>query len=85
MIYQALEARTEEEIQVKVSYMEIYQEIGYDLLNTAARTSSVVTPFPKVSIVYNVFRNKCILVDMVLVLWVYRHVCYRFSLKCLNN
>lgn len=47
MIYTALESRADEDIQVKVSYMEIYQEIGYDLLTTAARSSSVVH-FPKV-------------------------------------
>ena len=47
MIYKALESRTDEDIQIKVSYMEIYQEIGYDLLNTAARSRSVVH-FPKV-------------------------------------
>ena len=55
MIYKALEARQHnEELTIHVSYMEIYQEVGYDLLNTAARSNSVVTPFPKVYI-----RNKC--------------------------
>ena len=49
MIYKALASRPSDDIEVHVSYMEIYQEIGYDLLNTAARTNSVVTPFPKVT------------------------------------
>ncbi len=49
MIYKALASKQDEDITVHVSYMEIYQEVGYDLLNTAARTNSVVTPFPKVT------------------------------------
>ena len=50
MIYKHLEGRTDEEIQVHISYLEIYQEVGYDLLNPGARMqNSVVTPFPKVS------------------------------------
>ena len=48
MIYNELENRTEEDISVHVSYLEIYQEIGYDLLNPGLRTQSYVTPFPKV-------------------------------------
>ncbi|KAL3841622.1 hypothetical protein ACJMK2_019736 [Sinanodonta woodiana] len=50
MIYQALEKRQDEEIQVHISYMEIYQEVGYDLLNPGARTQSCVTHFPKVTV-----------------------------------
>jgi hypothetical protein len=37
MIYKALEKRTDEEINVHISYMEIYQEVGYDLLNPNAK------------------------------------------------
>ena len=48
MIYKELESQTDLDATIHVSYMEIYQEVGYDLLNQAARSSSVVTPFPKV-------------------------------------
>ncbi|XP_013389271.1 kinesin-like protein KIF16B isoform X2 [Lingula anatina] len=51
MIYKALESRQDEDISVHISYMEIYQEVGYDLLNPGARTNSLVTPFPKVVVV----------------------------------
>ncbi|XP_078333663.1 uncharacterized protein LOC111136397 isoform X5 [Crassostrea virginica] len=50
MIYKELEKRADEDISVHISYLEIYKEIGYDLLNPGARTQSVVTPFPKVSV-----------------------------------
>ncbi|XP_060082119.1 kinesin heavy chain-like [Ylistrum balloti] len=50
MIYKELEKRQDEEISVHISYLEIYKEIGYDLLNPGARTQSVVTPFPKVNV-----------------------------------
>lgn len=51
MIYKELEKRTDEDISVHISYLEIYQETGYDLLNPGARTQSAVTPFPRVMIV----------------------------------
>jgi len=50
MIYKALEQRQNEDISVHVSYLEIYQEIGYDLLSPGARTQSLVTPLPRVGI-----------------------------------
>ncbi|XP_062607249.1 kinesin-like protein KIF6, partial [Saccostrea cucullata] len=50
LIYKELEKRTEEDISVHISYLEIYQETGYDLLNPGARTQSAVTPFPRVSV-----------------------------------
>ncbi|XP_066275394.1 kinesin-like protein KIF3C [Branchiostoma lanceolatum] len=61
MIYKALEERQQEEISVKVSYLEIYQEVGYDLLNPAGKTG-VVPQLSKVSVVeggkgYYVVRN----------------------------
>ncbi|XP_078586159.1 uncharacterized protein LOC144868051 isoform X1 [Branchiostoma floridae x Branchiostoma japonicum] len=61
MIYKALEERQQEEISVKVSYLEIYQETGYDLLNPASKTG-VVPQLSKVSVVeggkgYYVVRN----------------------------
>ena len=53
MIFAALKQRhDEEELQVKVSYMEIYQDIGYDLLHPSSKTNSILSPFPKVK--YNV-------------------------------
>ena len=48
MIYNALASRQAEEIDIHVSYMEIYQEVGYDLLTPAARLGTIVTSFPKV-------------------------------------
>ena len=38
MVYNALSTRTQsEDIAIHVSYLEIYQEIGYDLLNPAGQ------------------------------------------------
>lgn len=48
MIYKELEKRTDEDISVHISYLEIYKETGFDLLSPGARTQSAVTPFPKV-------------------------------------
>ena len=50
MVYNALEARQNEDFAVHISYMEIYQETGYDLLNPAARAGFLVTAPPKVDI-----------------------------------
>ncbi|KAL5006448.1 hypothetical protein ScPMuIL_015254 [Solemya velum] len=51
MIYGALQSRKDEDIAIHISYMEIYQEIGYDLLNPAAKNSqSLVTVFPKLTV-----------------------------------
>ncbi|XP_064602782.1 uncharacterized protein LOC135468448 isoform X2 [Liolophura sinensis] len=49
-IYHSLEEREEEVVSVKVSFLEIYQEVGYDLLSPASRTGWLVTPFPRVSV-----------------------------------
>lgn len=51
LIYKELEKRTSEDLSVHISYLEIYQDVGYDLLNPGARTQSYVTPFPKVNVV----------------------------------
>ena len=49
-IYDVLaERQKNEDIEIHVSYLEIYQDIGYDLLNSASRASVVVQSFPKVS------------------------------------
>ncbi|XP_076114042.1 uncharacterized protein LOC143082305 isoform X1 [Mytilus galloprovincialis] len=50
MIYKALEKRTDEEIDVHISYMEIYQEVGYDLLNPNYKQQNPNTPFPRVHV-----------------------------------
>ena len=48
-IYNALEKRTEEEeVSVHVSYMEIYQDTGYDLLNPGMRPGALMVTLPKV-------------------------------------
>ncbi|KAK7491439.1 hypothetical protein BaRGS_00017268 [Batillaria attramentaria] len=49
-IYKTLEMREGDEIAVHISYLEIYQEVAYDLLSTTARTASPVTVFPKVTV-----------------------------------
>ncbi|KAL4224986.1 hypothetical protein ACF0H5_015681 [Mactra antiquata] len=51
MIYKELEKRTTEDLSIHISYLEIYQDVGYDLLNPGARTQSYVTPFPKVNVI----------------------------------
>ena len=48
-IYKALEKRREEEeSSVHVSYMEIYQDVGYDLLNAGMRPGALMVTLPKV-------------------------------------
>ncbi|XP_070198832.1 kinesin heavy chain-like [Littorina saxatilis] len=49
-IYKSLEQRENEDISLHISYLEIYQEVAYDLLSTSARTASPVTVFPKVNV-----------------------------------
>ncbi|XP_052801023.1 uncharacterized protein LOC128231841 isoform X2 [Mya arenaria] len=52
MVYKELEKRSQEDLSVHISYLEIYQDVAYDLLNPGARIQgSFVTPFPKVTIV----------------------------------
>ena len=48
MIYKELEKRQDEDLSIHLSYIEIYQDVGYDLLNPGLRLMSYVTPFPKV-------------------------------------
>ena len=48
-IYASLEQRTEEEnTSIHISFMEIYQNIGYDLLNPGTRGDSLMVTLPKV-------------------------------------
>lgn len=50
-IYQAVEKRSSggEDISVNISYMEIYQDTGYDLLNPGMRPGALMVTLPKVS------------------------------------
>ncbi|XP_033126979.1 kinesin-like protein KIF9 [Anneissia japonica] len=49
-VYQSIQKLTSSDVTIHVSYMEIYQETGYDLLNPTARMSGVVAHLPKVSV-----------------------------------
>ena len=59
MIYQELEKRSDQHISVYLSYLEIYQEVAYDLLNPAARSTIPIAPFARVRlhILKHVFAN----------------------------
>lgn len=48
IIYKALEERAGEDVKVQISYLEIYQETGYDLLNPGLQHGGLVTRLPKV-------------------------------------
>jgi kinesin family protein 6/9 len=48
-IYKEIERRgSEEEMTVHISYMEIYQDTGYDLLNPGMRPGALMVEVPKV-------------------------------------
>eukprot|EP00057_Strongylocentrotus_purpuratus_P018758 XP_011673232.1 PREDICTED: uncharacterized protein LOC763216 [Strongylocentrotus purpuratus] len=49
-IYKSLANQKFAELSIKVSYLEIYQEVGYDLLNPTTRPGNVVTHLPKVTV-----------------------------------
>ena len=49
-IYEAMEGRTEEDWRVEVSFMEVYQDIGYDLLNPGSQGNSLMVKLPKVGL-----------------------------------
>lgn len=52
-IYKAIEERQiNEDITLHISYMEIYQDTGYDLLNPASRTATLSTALPKVMLLH---------------------------------
>ena len=58
--------RVGREVKVHISYMEIYQDTGYDLLNPGTRPGSLMLTLPKVHIymivhVYHVPSNTCTL------------------------
>ncbi|BFZ16093.1 hypothetical protein BsWGS_19131 [Bradybaena similaris] len=49
MIYQQLARRIDDHISVYLSYLEIYQEVAYDLLNPTSRPPVPIFPFTKVT------------------------------------
>ncbi|XP_064635817.1 kinesin heavy chain-like [Lineus longissimus] len=63
MIYNALANQKDADNSIHMSYLEIYQEVGYDLLNPAARNSSAVTPFPKV-VVLDCMGGSCLVKNL---------------------
>ena len=49
-VYRSLEKRSEnEEVSVHISYMEIYQDVGFDLLNPGTRPGALMVTLPKVN------------------------------------
>ena len=49
-IYEALENRGDgEEWKIEMSFMEIYQDVGYDLLNPGSQGQSMMVKLPRVS------------------------------------
>lgn len=53
-VYGELEKRSDgEEFTVHISYMEIYQDSGYDLLNPGNTSDAMMTELPKVIVVVN--------------------------------
>lgn len=51
-VYSSLEERVgSEDITVHVSFMEVYQDVGYDLLNPGNRNEAMMLTLPKVVIV----------------------------------
>lgn len=61
-IYKAIEKRNDEEVSVHISYMEIYQDTGYDLLNPGMRPGSLMVEIPKVSSEHCVY--SCLIILM---------------------
>ena len=50
-LYETMERRTEEDWRVEVSFMEVYQDTGYDLLNPGSQGNSLMVRLPKVRLV----------------------------------
>ena len=50
-LYETMERRTEEDWRVEVSFMEVYQDTGYDLLNPGSQGNSLMVRLPKVCLV----------------------------------
>ena len=49
-VFEEMERRNEmnQEVSVEISYMEIYQDVGYDLLNAGTRPGALMVILPKV-------------------------------------
>ena len=59
-IYSSLEEREEEEVcSVHISFMEIYQDTGYDLLNPGGRGDSLMVTLPKVWTIFTSPSHSC--------------------------
>ena len=55
-VYDALEKKDpEEDWKIEISFMEIYQDVGYDLLNPGSQGGSMMVKLPKVSVRTYVF------------------------------
>ena len=65
MIYEHLESRRKDEhIVVYLSYLEIYQEVAYDLLSVnAVRTNMSLAPFAKVWTCSDIVLGICVYVQ----------------------
>lgn len=48
-IYNNINQRDSKDISIHVTYMEIYKEVGYDLLNPATKAGSMIIELPRVS------------------------------------
>ena len=58
-IYKEIERRSvEEEMTVHISYMEIYQDMGYDLLNPGMRPGALMVEVPKVKVVIDIIMQQ---------------------------
>ncbi|XP_072028607.1 uncharacterized protein [Amphiura filiformis] len=60
VVYKLLESSSYEHASIHVSYLEIYQEVGYDLLNPTTRPGNVVAHLPKVTVIDGP-HNSCII------------------------
>ena len=50
-VYEALEKKDpEEDWKIEISFMEIYQDVGYDLLNPGSQGGSMMVKLPKVGV-----------------------------------
>ena len=57
------EGTVEGEVKVHISYMEIYQDVGFDLLNPGTRPGSLMLTLPKVTNVFTTRTCKCITME----------------------
>ena len=48
-LFEQLEGHSDEDWKVEVSFLEIYQDVGYDLLNPGSQGPAMMVKLPKVS------------------------------------